>query len=89
MIKRLKPIYSEVKYCVKYESELTNYFECMNGVRRGCAISPILLSFFLNDLKDCVTVDNNGTDLQMCKLFLLLFADDLVIFADSKWNYNA
>ena len=50
----------------------------------SCSISPILLSFFLNDLKDYVTVYCNGLDLQMCKVFLLLFADDLVIFADSK-----
>ena len=77
MVKMLRSIYSEVKYCVKSDSELTNYFDCMNGVRQGCANSPILFCFFLNDLNDFVTVDSHGIDLNMCKLFLLLFADDL------------
>ena len=56
----------------------------MNGTRQDCAISPILLCFFLNDPNDVVTVDSHGIDLNICKLFLLLFADDLVMFADSK-----
>ena len=84
MVKMLRSIYSEVKYYVKCDTELTNYFNCMNGVRQGCAVSPILFCFFLNDLKDFVTVDSHGIDLNMCRLFLLLFADDLVMFADSK-----
>ena len=69
---------------MKCDTELTNYFNCMNGVRQGCAISPILFCFFLNDLKDFVTVDSHCIDLNMCRLFLLLFADVLVMFADSK-----
>ena len=80
----LKSIYSAVKYCVKYDTELTDNFDCTNGVRQGCAISPILFCFFLDDLKDTVTEDSNGIDLYVCKLFLLMFADDLLLFADSK-----
>ena len=76
MVKTLRSIYSEVKYCVKCDTELTNYFNCMNGVRHGCAISPILFFFFLNDLKDFVNVDSHGIDLNISRLFLLQFADD-------------
>ena len=88
MVKLLKSIYPGVKYCVKYKSVLTHYFDCMNGVRQGYIISPILFCFFLNDFKDYVSVDSHGIDLEICKLFLLLFADGLVIFADST-VYNA
>ncbi|MEW8546871.1 MAG: reverse transcriptase domain-containing protein [Candidatus Thiodiazotropha sp.] len=84
MLKMLKSIYSVVKYCVKCDTELTNYFDCTNGVRQGCVISPILFCYFLNDLKDYVSVDSHGIDLDFCKIFLLLFADDLVMFADTK-----
>ena len=56
----------------------------LHGVRLGYAISPILFCFFLNDLKGYVTVDSHGIDIQICNLFLLLFADDLVMFVDSK-----
>ena len=38
----------------------------------------------MNDLKDFVSVDSYGIDFDFCKLFLLLFADDLVMFAESK-----
>ena len=54
------------------------------GVRQGCCISPILFSFFLNDLKEYVSADSYGIDLDLCKIFILLFADDLVMFAESK-----
>ena len=38
----------------------------------------------MNDLKDFVPVDSYGIDLDVCKIFLLLFADDLIMFAESK-----
>ena len=43
-----------------------------------------MFSFFFNDLKSFVSTENYGIDLYLCKLFLLLFADDLVIFAETK-----
>ena len=80
----LRSIYSSVRACVKTQTGLTSVFICPTGVRQGCCISPILFSFFLNDLKDFVSVDSYGIDLDFCKIFLLLFADDLVMFAESK-----
>ena len=84
MNKMLRYIYSSVRACVKTQTGLTSVFNCPTGVRQGCCISPILFSFFLNDLKDFVSVDSYGIDLDFCKIFLLLFADDLVMFAESK-----
>ena len=84
MNKMLRSIYSSVRACVKTQTGLTSVFNCPTGVRQGCCISPILFSFFLNDLKDFVSVDSYGIDLDFCKIFLLLFADDLVMFAESK-----
>lgn len=84
MSKMLRSIYSSVKACVKTKSGLTSVFNCPVGVRQGCCISPILFSFFLNDLKDFVSTDSYGIDLDVCKIFLLLFADDLVLLAETK-----
>ena len=39
---------------------------------------------FLNDLKDYVSTDSYGISLDVCKIFRLLFADDLVMFAETK-----
>lgn len=84
MSKMLQSIYSSVKACVKTKTGLTPVFNCPVGVRQGCCISPILFSFFLNDLKDFVSTDSYGIDLDICKIFLLLFADDLVLLAETK-----
>ena len=84
MSKTLRAIYASVKSCVKTQNGLTATFSCPKGVRQGCCISPILFSFFLNDLKAYVSEGSYGIDLDICKIFLLLFADDLVMFAESK-----
>ena len=44
---------------------------------------PILFTLFLNDLKDEIAVGSHGIDIEAVKLFVLLFADDLVIFAET------
>ena len=84
MSKTLRAIYTSVKSCVKTRKGLTPTFDCSTGVRQGCCISPILLSFFLSNLKSFVSADSHGIDLDLCKIFLLLFADDLVMFAECK-----
>ena len=84
MSKTLRAIYTSVRSCVKTQNGITATFNCPKGVRQGCCISPILFSFFLNDLKEYVSADSYGIDLDLCKIFILLFADDLVMFAESK-----
>ena len=37
-----------------------------------------------NDLQSFLSVNSHGIDLDLCTLYILLFADDLVMFADTK-----
>ena len=69
------------------------------GVRQGENLSPVLFALFLNDMKEFLASDMNGlTDIakeakgvhmseeeieKMLNLFVLLYADDTVIFSDS------
>ena len=54
------------------------------GVRQGELLSPFLFAMFLNDIEEHLILNGfNGIDMYMTKLFLLLYADDTVIFADS------
>ena len=80
MVRMLKAIYADVKVCIKSSEGLSSMMPCPVGVKQGCIISPILFTLFLNDLKDEIAVGSHGIDIETVKLFVLLFADELVIF---------
>ena len=51
MVSCLMSMYAEVKSCVRVSnSEYTDLFECNNGLKQGCMCSPLLFSFFINEL---------------------------------------
>ena len=79
--------------------EFSEYFKTYNGVRQGENLSPVLFALFLNDLQDYLsrgmsgltTIASEARDVDMdeidierfLNLFLLLYADDTVIFSES------
>ena len=70
---------------VKYSNSLSDDFECFLGVRQGECISPFLFSMYLNDIEETLIRGKfQGIEFGMLKLFLLLYADDIVIFADNE-----
>ncbi|MCW4345840.1 MAG: reverse transcriptase family protein [Candidatus Thiodiazotropha endolucinida] len=80
----IKAMYSSVKSRVKYCNRLGNEFYCNLGVRQGECLSPLLFSLFLNDLEEqFISSGLEGLDVNMFKIFLLLYADDIVLFASS------
>ena len=80
----IKSMYQNVKSRVKMCNMVGNEFFCALGVRQGECLSPLLFSLFLNDIEDhFIHSDFEGLDLDMFKLFMLLYADDIVIFANN------
>ena len=80
----LKSMYSSVKSRVKFDSKLGNEFNCTLGVRQGECLSPLLFSLYLNDIEEqFINSGLDGIDVNMFKMFMLLYADDIVIFANS------
>ena len=78
-------MYDSVKSMVKYNNSLSDDFECFLGVRQGECISPFLFSMYLNDIEETLIRGKfQGIEFGMLKLFLLLYADDIVIFADNE-----
>ena len=80
----IKPIYANVKSKVKFCNKLGNQFACSLCVRKGECLSPILFSLYLNDIEEqFIHSIIKGTDVDMLKIFLLLYADDIAIFANN------
>ena len=65
---------------------LTEYFNCMSGVKQGCKISPILFSIFISQFeKEMTANDIRGVQLLANDVHAnsLMYADDLALFADN------
>ena len=55
------------------------------SVRQGECLSPFRFSMYLNDLeKEFVTKGLDGFDIGMLKLYLLMYADDIVVFSETS-----
>ena len=60
------------------------------GVKQSDPSSPMLFMMFINDINLCINDDLEGVfTVEDIKLFLLLHADDLVIFAKSPETLQA
>ena len=90
-------MYSEVKSCIQTNGQLTEYFSCSLGLRQGENLSPILFALFVNALKEYLQGHFDGRTLlkeisaeisnnlssELYNIFLLMYADDTVILAES------
>ena len=80
----IKEMYKGIKSKVKYSNRFSNEFYCDLGVRQGECLSPFLFSMFLNDIEErFILGDLDEVDIGIIKLFVLLYADDMVIFWES------
>jgi len=60
---------------------LSEPFECTQGVKQGCVLSPVLFSLYINDLPGYLP---GGVIIGDNKINILMYADDLVLLADSQ-----
>ena len=77
-------MYKHVESKVKINNSISIGFECNLGVRQGECLSPFLFAMYINDLEEEFHLKGSeGIDLGMLKVLLLLYADDIIIFASS------
>ena len=77
-------IYNKVESCVRVNSEKTEWFGVEVGVRQGCVLSPVLFSVFINGLVDVVKELGLGVEFGVDMISMLLYADDIVLFAKNR-----
>ena len=87
-------MYENIKSRISFQGQISDYFSCNDGLRQGENLSPFLFAIYLNDLENFF-VDKNITGLSTIsqeieeklymylKLFILLYADDTVLMAES------
>jgi hypothetical protein len=84
LVRAIKSMYQTVKSCVRFNSNKSDFFSSNIGLKQGDPSSPLLFMLFVNDINECITSDLNGMfTIDEIKLFLLLYADDQVLFAKS------
>ena len=90
-------LYHNIKSCVMFSKQQSNFFPSFRGVRQGENLSPVLFCIFLNDLQNFMLNHNcKGVDLQMpenetdtfLQLLVLLYADYIVIFGTDEESFQ-
>lgn len=84
MIRMLQGIYSSVQSCVRWGSEVSDFFTCPSGVKQGCILSPLIFSLLITEVADEVTKKGkHGFQFLpgLQEIFLLLFADDICLLS--------
>jgi hypothetical protein len=64
MFRIIKSMYSNIKSCVRHNNQLSEMFNCNEGLMQGESLSPFLFSLHVNDFEmefienTCVPVEN-------------------------------
>lgn len=83
MVKAIKAMYTVVRASIKYNGVVHNdVINSHQGVKQGDPSSSLLFMMFVNDLMSNINADLDGIfTLNELSLFLILYADDQVLFA--------
>lgn len=76
----IKSLYTKTTSSVWDGSEVSEEFATLSGLKQGCIISPTLFNLFINDIVDVLP---GGAKMMDMVIKVLLYADDLVIFAET------
>ena len=77
-------MYTKTMSCIKINNFLTKWFEVNNGVRQGDPLSPTLFAIYINNLAKEIINLNLGININNYKLSILLYADDMVLIANTE-----
>ena len=80
----IKSIYTVVKYCVRFTNTYSDFFNCDIGLMQGDTSSHLMFMLFVSDIIQKVNANKDDIfSLNEHFSFLILYADDQVLFAMS------
>lgn len=79
----IRSLYKKVESKVMVDGKFSDWFEILAGLRQGCSLSPTLFDIFINSL--ALLFHERGMGVRVAEVILacLLFADDIVLMADT------
>ena len=80
----IKSMYTNDRLCVRVDDKMTEFFMSGVGVRQSDVLSPSLFKIFINDLPSIIDDKTDSITLDGEKIPCLLYADNLVLFSDTK-----
>ena len=80
----IQSMYQQTKSCVRFNNELSDFYTSFNGLVQGEALSPLIFSLFVNDIELDLLHDCSPLQLNEINIFLLMYADDTVLLAESS-----
>ena len=51
MLNIIKSLYANIKSCVRYENQMSDFFSCQEVLMQGESLSPFLFSLYVNDFE--------------------------------------
>ena len=76
-------LYTDARACIKCTGQISEEFPVNTGLLQE-VLSPLLFNMYINDLKTHFITENcPSVELKELNLFVLMFAEDTVIFANS------
>ena len=90
MTRAIKAIYSVVRAVVRHKHKTSDIIDIQLGVKQGGPSSTLLFMLFVNDILDNINSNLDGIfTINEIKLFLMMFADDQVLFATSPTSLQS
>ena len=84
LLRIIRSLYTDIRACIKSTGQISEEFPGYTGLLQGEVLSPLLFTMYINDLeRQFITENCPSVELKKLNLFVLMFADDTVIFSNS------